>query len=294
MTLLILAAGIGSRYGGLKQMEPFGPNKEFIIDYSVYDAIKAGFDKVVFVIKRELLEDFKNTIGNRLVGKIKVEYAFQDVYDIPNSNKIEREKPWGTGHAILAARNIIKENFLMINADDFYGRDAFIQAYNFLKEEVNDNTFGLIGYKVVNTLSENGAVKRGLCEINDSYVVGITECSVYESDDKLKWKTLKDGKEFETDKDKYVSMSMLLFTPKIFDFLEKDFELFLKNIKNPLTDEFLIHDMIDKHIKQNKLKVKLLKTKSKWYGVTYKEDKEKVASSINKMIDINEYPKKLW
>lgn len=294
MTLLILAAGMGSRFGGLKQMEPMGPNGEFIIDYSVYDAKKAGFNKIVFVIKEEMYEDFKDTIGKRVEDKIDVEYVFQKMEDIPISIDYERIKPWGTGHAILECKNVIHEPFAIINADDFYGRNSFNKAYDFLKNEINDKTFGLIGYRACNTITENGSVKRGVCEINDGVLTGINESSIEKVLDHIHCKSLVDGEEYDVELNRLVSMNMLLFTPKIFEYLENDFVKFLSNIKDKEKDEFLIPEVVDEHIKSGDISVKVIETDSVWYGVTYKEDKESVKNAINNLIDNGEYNKNLW
>ena len=293
MTLLILAAGMGSRFGGLKQMEPMGPNDEFIIDYSVYDAKKAGFNKIVFVIKEEMYEDFKNTIGSRVEGHIEVEYVFQKINDIPIGLYYERIKPWGTGHAILAARDVIHENFAIINADDFYGRDAFLKAYDVLNN-LKDNEFGLIGYRAGNTLTDNGSVKRGVCELDGNKLTGIIESSLEKKGDLIHCKSLSDETEFDIEMNRLVSMNMLLFTPKIFDYLNKDFVYFLKNIKNHAKDEFLIPEVVNNHIKNGDITVKVVETNSTWYGVTYKEDKENVKKAIIEMIKSSEYQNKLW
>ena len=293
MTLLILAAGMGSRFGGLKQMEPFGPNGEFIIDYSVYDAKKAGFNKIVFVIKEEMYEDFKNTIGARIEGHIEVSYVFQKLEDIPVDTKYDRVKPWGTGHAIMAARDVIDENFAMINADDFYGRSSFIKAYDFLKN-AKENEFGLVGYRAINTITENGSVKRGVCNIKDNNLVGIEESSIERNDDIIHCRSLVDEHEFDIEFNTLVSMNMLLFTPKIFEYLNSDIKEFFNNLKNVEKDEFLIPDVLDKHIKNNDITVKVIETDSKWYGVTYKEDKESVVNAINEMIENKEYNANLW
>lgn len=293
MTLLILAAGMGSRFGGLKQMEPFGPNGEFIIDYSVYDAKKAGFNKIVFVIKEEMYEDFKNTIGARIEGHIEVEYVFQKLEDIPVNTKFDRIKPWGTGHAIMAARDVIDTNFAMINADDFYGRNSFVKAYDFLKNAKN-NEFGLVGYRAINTITENGSVKRGVCNIVDGNLAGIEESSLERSGDVIHCKSLVDEHEFDVEFNTLVSMNMLLFTPKIFEYLNQDIKEFFNNLKNVEKDEFLIPDVLDKHIKNNDITVSVIETDSKWYGVTYKEDKLSVVSAINKMIENREYNANLW
>ena len=294
MTLLILAAGMGSRFGGLKQIEPMGPNGEFIIDYSVYDAKKAGFNKIIFVIKEEMYDDFKNTIGKRVEGKIEVEYVFQKMNDVPIEVNYERVKPWGTGHAILACRDIIKENFAIINADDFYGRNSFCSAYEFLKNIKDDTNFGLIGYKAINTITENGSVKRGVCELNGNKLVSIIESNISKNKDKIDCISLTKNKEFQIEFDRLVSMNMLLFTPKIFKYLESDFIDFLNNINDREKDEFLIPEVVDKHIKNGDIVVNVIETDSVWYGVTYKEDKIAVKNAINDMIKNGEYNNKLW
>ena len=294
MTLLILAAGMGSRFGGLKQMEPMGPNGEFIIDYSVYDAKKAGFNKIVFVIKEEMYEDFKNTIGKRVEDKIDVEYVFQKMEDVPVNIDFERIKPWGTGHAILECKNAINEPFAIINADDFYGRNSFVKAYQFLRGGISDKEFGLIGYRACNTITENGSVKRGVCEIENGVLTGINESSIEKVDEHIHCKSLVDGKEYDVELNRLVSMNMLLFTPKIFDYLENDFVSFLNNIKDKEKDEFLIPEVVDLHIKSGDITVKVIETDSVWYGVTYKEDKDSVKNAINKLINNGEYSKNLW
>ena len=293
MTLLILAAGMGSRFGGLKQMEPMGPNGEFIIDYSVYDAIKAGFKKIVFVIKEEMFEDFKNTIGKRIEGKIDVEYVFQKIDDIPVTIDIERVKPWGTGHAILCAKNAINENFAIINADDSYGRNSFVKAYDFLSETSGDS-FGMVAYRAINTITENGSVKRGVCEIENGNLIGIEESSIEKVYNHIHCKSLVDGHEFDVENERLVSMNMLLFTPKLFEYLEKDFVKFFEEIKDKEKDEFLIPEVVDNHIKSGDITVKVIETDSKWYGVTYKEDKDSVKEAISDFIKKGEYNSNLW
>lgn len=293
MTLLILAAGMGSRFGGLKQMEPMGPNDEFIIDYSVYDAKLAGFTKIVFVIKEEMYDEFKKTIGSRVEGKIDVEYVFQKGDNIPVDKTFDRVKPWGTGHAILAAKDVIDENFAIINADDFYGRDAFKKAYDFLGVAKNNN-FGLVGYRAINTITENGSVKRGVCEMEDGKLVGINESSIIKEKDHIHCVSLVSGSEYDIEFNRLVSMNMLLFTPKIFEYLEKDFVEFFDNIKDEEKEEFLIPEVVNKHIKNGDISVSLIETSSVWYGVTYKEDKDSVKCAINDMIKNNEYKENLW
>lgn len=293
MTLLILAAGMGSRFGGLKQLAPMGPNDEFIIDYSIYDAKKAGFTKIVFVIKEEMYDLFKESIGSRVEPHIEVEYVFQKHDDIPVDTKFDRVKPWGTGQAILAAASVINENFAIVNADDFYGRNAFIKAIEFLKE-TKENEFGLIGYRAVNTLTENGSVKRGVCEIEDGKLTGIIESSIEKESDHIHCKSLVDGTEFNIEDNRLVSMNMLLFTPKIFEYLTVDFVDFFKNIKDKEKDEFLIPEVVDKHIKNGDITVDVIETDSVWYGVTYKEDTESVRNAINELVNNGEYNNNLW
>lgn len=293
MTLLILAAGMGSRFGGLKQMAPMGPNGEFIIDYSVYDAIRAGFKKIVFVIKEEMYEEFKNTIGKRVEGHIEVEYAFQKTEDIPVDKYFDRKKPWGTGQAVLVAKDFISENFAMINADDFYGENAFKKAYEFLNT-AKDNEFGMIGYRAANTLTENGSVKRGICELENGKLVGIIESSIEKNGDMIDCVSLTDNHKYHIELDRLVSMNMLLFTPKIFEYLENDFVEFLNNINDIEKDEFLIPEVISKYIKSGDITVEVIETESRWYGVTYKEDTDSVKNAILGMIDSGVYKERLW
>ena len=293
MTLLILAAGMGSRFGGLKQLAPMGPNEEFIIDYSVYDAKKAGFNKIVFVIKEEMYDLFKESIGNRVEPHIDVEYVFQKMEDIPVDEKFNRVKPWGTGHAILAAKDVINENFAIVNADDFYGKNAFIKAIEFMRE-MKENEFGLVGYRAVNTLTENGSVKRGVCEIVDGKLNGIIESSLEKEDDHIHCTSLVDGSEFNIEDNRLVSMNMLLFTPKIFEYLSNDFIEFFKNINDVDKDEFLIPEVVDKHIKNGDIIVSVIDTDSVWYGVTYKEDTDNVRNAIKSLVEKGEYNNILW
>ncbi len=298
MTLVIMAAGMGSRYGGLKQIDPVGPNDEFIIDYSVYDAIKAGFTKVVFIIKEENFEIFKETIGKRVEKQIEVEYVFQDLDVLPEGfiKPEGRIKPWGTTHAILACKDTVKENFAIINADDFYGEDAYKVISKFLKEvDKNSYNAALVGYQVQNTLTENGAVKRGVCESENGYLTKLIESNVIKENGVITASPLDGSESFVVEDDCNVSMNMLGFTPKIFDLLEEDFALFLeKNRENMEKCERVIPDSVFNFIKENKLKVELLSTTARWYGVTYKEDKELIVKEINRMIENKEYPINLW
>ena len=292
-TLLVMAAGMGSRFGGLKQIEPMGPNDEFIIDYSVYDALRAGFTKIVFVIKEELYDVFKETIGSRVESHIKVEYAFQKLENTPIKVDVPREKPWGTGQAILAAKDFIHEPFAVINSDDFYGADAYIQASKFL-DNISDEKFGLVGYEAQNTITENGAVKRGILEIKDNMLVSIEESSIEKEDDHIHCTALADNHEFDVTPDTLVSMNMLLFTPKIFDYLDEGFVKFLNTMKDPMKDEFLIPMVLGERINSGDISVRIISTIAKWYGVTYKEDKDSVKTAISNMIASGEYPNNLW
>lgn len=295
MELVIMAAGMGSRYGGLKQIEPIHKNGEFIIDYSIYDAIRYGFDKVIFIIKKENYEIFKSTIGNRISDKIKTEYVFQNNDNVPFEVSSDRVKPLGTAHAILCCKDMVKDNFLVINSDDFYGRDAFKVASEYLKSEHKSNEFGMVGYIVSNTLTENGSVKRGVCELKDGYITNLVESSVEKVNDKIIASPLDGRDSFEVNDDTLVSMNMFMFTPKIFELLESDFiEFYKNNVNNLLKCEYLITEVVCNNIKKDKITFKVLKTTSKWMGVTYKEDKEVVVEGINSLIEKGEYPDKLW
>lgn len=297
LTLLIMAAGMGSRFGGLKQIEPMGPNGEFLIDYSVYDAIKAGFNKIVFIIKKENYELFKETIGQRVEDKIKTEYVFQDMNNLPKgyTKPVEREKPWGTAHAILCAKDIINEPFAIINADDFYGRDAYFVISEFLKNNEIENNYCLVGYKVVNTLTENGAVKRGVCKLQGEYLTELIESNVIKENGIIIATPLDGRDTFEINDDTCVSMNMLGFTPLIFKYIEDNFPEFLeKNKDNILKCEYLIPDVLEKSTLEGVSTTKVIPTTAKWEGITYKEDKEKVVKSLKLLIDNGEYPNKLW
>ncbi len=295
LTLVIMAAGMGSRFGGLKQIEPIGPNKEFLIDYSIYDAIKAGFTKVVFIIKKENEEIFKSTIGTRVEGHIPVSYVFQEMTNIPVEKDLTgREKPLGTGHAIYCCKNEVTTPFAIINADDFYGRDAFIKIADFLRK-TDDNTYGLVGYKVKNTITENGSVKRGVCYAKDGYLTYIVESSIERTDGKIIATPLNGKEEFEVFDDTLVSMNILGFTPKIFNYLEQELIKFLEDPNTNLEkDEFLIPEVLQTSIAEDNKKVEVLDTTAVWYGVTYKEDKEYVVNGIKKLVDDGIYPNNLW
>lgn len=296
-TLLIMAAGMGSRFGGLKQIEPVGPNGEFIIDYSIYDALKAGFNKVVFVIKRENFDLFKETVGNRVSKHIKVEYAFQDMDDLPGGFKrpIDREKPWGTSHAILSAKNLIHENFAIINADDFYGRDAYYVMSKFLDENHSDNTYCVVGYKLGNTLSLNGSVKRGVCYENSGFLTELIESKVERVDNGIVASPLDGSDSFDVTEDTLVSMNMLGFNTSIFNYIEDNFPKFLEAHKDDILKcEYLIPDTVFDAMSNGFCRVKLLSTSAKWQGITYKEDKQLVVDEISSLVREGVYPSKLW
>lgn len=293
MTLVIMAAGIGSRYGGLKQIESVGPSGEFIIDYSVYDAIKVGFKKVIFIIKEENYEIFKSTIGKRIENHIEVEYVFQNNDNVPVSIPKERTKPLGTAQAILCCKDIIKENFAIVNADDFYGRDAFFKVKEFISNVKNDNDFALIGYNVLDTITDNGSVKRGVCNIKDDYLVSLDESIISKDNHKLSCKTLADNKDIKINNDTIVSMNMFGFTPKVLELFNENFKEFLDN-NDLMTSEYLVPVEINNYLKNKLINVKVIKTTSKWYGITYKEDLNILKDEINKLINNGVYPKDLW
>ena len=276
LTLLIMAGGMGSRFGGLKQLQPVGPNKELLIDYSIYDAVKAGFNKVVFVIKKENFEEFKETVGSRVEPHIKVEYVFQELEDLPEGFTVPegREKPWGTAHAIAAAKDVINENFAIINADDFYGRDAFMVMADFLKneEKKDKEQYSVVGYRVANTLTEHGSVKRGVCEDKDGYLTKITESIVERTDGVIEVKPLSGADAFTVEDDCLVSMNMLGFTKEIFKYIDKKFPEFLEEGIKDLKSEFLIPEVLQMSISDNLSDVKVLETDARWYGITYRDD----------------------
>lgn len=292
MDLVIMAAGMGSRFGGLKQVEPIDKNGNFIIDYSIYDAIKAGFSKVIFIIKEEKFDLFRQTVGKRVENKIEVEYVFQKGLSILPS----RVKPWGTAHAIMSCKDVVKDNFAIINADDFYGFDAFKTAANFLKNvDKNSTNFGLVGYQAKNTITPNGATKRGVCAVKNGVLENIVESTLQLVDGKIYAAPL--GKENQSiiSPETTVSMNMFCFTPTLFEHLTQKFPIFLeKNKQNLEKCEFLIPEVVDNLIKEHKANVQVLKTTAVWQGVTYKEDKPKVVAEIQKLVDNNEYPKELW
>lgn len=295
MQLLIMAAGMGSRFGGLKQIEPMGPNGEFIIDYSVYDAIKAGFSKAIFIIKEENYEVFKDTIGKRVEPYIPVDYVFQKIENVPDFVNVpsDRIKPWGTAQAIYEARDAITEDFLVINADDFYGRDAFMVAKDFLNKE-NKYKYSTIGYKAKNTMTENGSVKRGVIYSENGNLKGIKESKLQYVNGNIIASPLNGDPSFIVKPDDLVSMNILTFDLSIFDYIkEKMYKFFKENEENLDKCEFLIPDVLDEATKEG-IDVKVLTTNAVWQGVTYKEDAPQVKKTIKKLVLNNEYPNDLW
>lgn len=289
--LVIMAAGIGSRFGGgIKQLEPVGPNGEIIMDYSIRDAVEAGFDKVVFVIRKDLEKDFKEVIGERIEKQIPVEYAFQELDDIPQEfqEKFQgRTKPWGTGQAILACRGKVTEPFLVINADDFYGKEAYVEAYQYLKEKreaSGKEPICMVGFVLNNTLSENGGVTRGVCEVDENgHLTNIVEThNIIRKGEKAE---AEDGAK-ELDLDVPVSMNMWGLQPEFLDILEKGFHEFLETTKaDDLKAEYLLPTIIGGLLKEGRAEVTVLNSKDKWFGVTYKEDKESVVNAIKELIE---------
>lgn len=299
LTLIILAAGMGSRFGGLKQITPLGPNDEFIIDYSVYDAIKAGFTKIVFLIKEENYEVFKETIGKRVEPHIHVEYCFQKNDNLPKGYNLptERTKPLGTAHAILCCKDKVQEPFIIINADDFYGKDAYIRAAKFLRnaKDKTPSEYGMIGYLVKNTITENGAVKRGVCEVENHKLLKLIESSVEKVGTQIIAEPLNGSPAFEVSENDTVSMNMLLFTPSIFGYIENHFKEFLDENKDNLnTCEYLIPDVLFKAIQDGFATATVLTTTATWYGVTYPEDAETVKEALKTLVAKKEYPNHLW
>ena len=299
ITLVILAAGMGSRFGGLKQITPMGPNDEFIIDYSVYDAIKAGFTKIVFIIKEENYDIFKKTIGKRVEPHINVEYVFQKNDNLPIGYEAfkNREKPLGTAHAILCCKEKVNEPFAIINADDFYGRDAYFKAAEFLIEEHDDTKehYGMVGYIVNNTITASGSVKRGVCEVTEGYLQKLIESTVERVDGKIIAQPLNGTPSFEVEEDTTVSMNLLLFNPSIFNYLEKKLPEFLEKNSNKIDSaEFLIPDVLFESIEEGISDVKVIKTTATWHGVTYKEDTDDVKNSIKELVSMGVYKENLW
>lgn len=298
MDLVIMAAGMGSRFGGLKQIEPIDKNGDFIIDYSIYDAIRCGFDRVVFIIKEENYDIFRQTVGKRVEKQIETKYVFQKNDNLPAGVVIpaDRTKPLGTAHAILCCKDVVKGNFAIINADDFYGLDAYKVIGNFLKNNNNEAEYAVAGYIVENTLTENGKVKRGVCAKDNGYLTKIIESSIgKEEDGKIVATPLSGEPSFEVSNTDTVSMNMFGFTAKLFDHLVRKFEIFFENNKDNLnTCEYLIPDVVSELIQEGEVKVKVIPTTARWQGITYKEDKQKLMDEIDSLVKNKEYPENLW
>lgn len=300
--LVIMAAGMGSRFGGLKQIEPISDKGEIILDFSLYDAFMAGFKKAIFVIKRENEDDFRKLIDNGAAKYMKVDYAFQQLNDLPDGYSVPegREKPWGTAHAVMAARHLADGPIAVINADDYYGPGAFQTIYDFLEGACDGEKYSycMVGYDIENTLTENGFVSRGVCKTSEQgFLTEITERTkiqwkdgeiVYTEDDGKTWKNLPKGTT--------VSMNFWGFTPSMMKEMEAGFPAALDKIlaENPLKGEYFLPGVVDRLLREGKAEVKVLKSRDRWYGVTYKEDKESVVSALQSMKDKGEYPDKLW
>ncbi|MES2329152.1 MAG: sugar phosphate nucleotidyltransferase [Bacteroidota bacterium] len=296
-TLVILAAGMASRYGSMKQIESFGPGGETIMDYSIYDAMRAGFGKVVFIIREEFAENFKAIFEPKLKGRIETDYVFQHLTSFTGGRELPaaRTKPWGTAHAVLCCKGKVNEPFAVINADDYYGRDAFVKAYNFLTTQCDAKTYSIIGYELKNTLSDNGSVSRGVCDVDaDNNLTDINErTSIFRG--KSGKITYEDATGLhEVSEDSLVSMNYLCFDPSFIDVCESQFSEFLDKHMNEAKAEFFIPTATKHFIESGKGNVKVIPTSAKWFGVTYKEDAPGVQASINALVEAGEYPASLW
>lgn len=295
-TLLVLAAGMGTRYGGNKQLDEVGPSGETIIDYSIYDAIRAGFGKIVFVIRRDIEEQVKERFVKKLKGKIDVDYVFQEITNLPEGVKVspDRQKPWGTSHAILVTAHKIKEPFGVINADDYYGVESFKILHDFLVNDKDPNCYCIVGYKLGNTLSDHGHVNRGVCSVGaDGLLKNMVETRQIEKTPDGARAPLPDGTFQKFTGEEVVSMNLWGFKPSCFSFLNAEFKLFLENKGMDPKSELDIPTSVDKFIKSGQIKIKNLMSNERWFGVTYREDKPFVVESINKMIRAGVYPSKI-
>ena len=303
-TLVVMAAGIGSRFGGgIKQLEPMGPNGEIIMDYSIFDAKEAGFNKVVFIIRKDLEKDFKEIIGNRIEKVIDVDYAFQEMDNLPEGFSVPegRKKPWGTGQAILSCKGIVNEPFVVINADDYYGKTGFKKIYEYLmnaksKEENGTYDFCMAGFVLGNTLSENGTVTRGVCQPDEEgYLATVVETGGIREVEDGKIAHEDNGSDMEIEKESLVSMNMWGFTPDFIDVLDEGFKDFLASVpEGDIKKEYLLPGMVDSLIQSGDAKVKILPTEDKWFGVTYKEDKDAVVEAFRDLIAHGVYKEDLW
>lgn len=296
-TLVIMAAGMASRYGSMKQIQQFGPSGETIMDYSIYDAIKSGFGKVVFIIRKDFAEDFKNIFEPKLAGKIETEYVYQELDAFLGAQSIpeDRKKPWGTAHAILCAHNAVQGPFAVINADDFYGSDAFVKANNFLVTECSEDLYGIVAYNLNKTLSEHGSVSRGVIEVGDEdQLLGINErVKLYRQDGQIVYEET-DGSTHPVQEEAKSSMNFWCFHPSIFPFIREEFAAFLGRSINDPKAEFLIPFVADRFIKSGRGSIKVIPTSAPWFGVTYREDAPIVQKNLDQLIETNEYPNRLW
>jgi len=289
-TLALLAAGMGSRYGGLKQVDPVGPSGETLLDYSIYDALRAGFGKIVFIIRHDIEQQFREVVGNRFAGRVPVEYAFQELNDLPAGFSVPegRSKPWGTTQAVIAAESVVKEPFAVLNADDFYGRESFEAVAQHFSSGSND--LGMVGFQLKNTLSDHGTVARGICGVgSDGYLTSVEEFTKIE-------KTASGAREGERtfSGDELVSMNFWGFQPTIFKDLRESFAAFLQRSGTELKSECYIPATVNELMAAGKVRVKMLSSRSPWFGVTYKEDKPRVVESIARLVEQGVYPSKLW
>lgn len=299
MQLVILAAGMGSRFGGLKQMEPMDEANNFLLDYSVYDAKRAGFSSIVFIIKHSFYKEFKETIGNRVSKLMKVEYAFQELDDLPEGFTCPegREKPWGTAHAILAARDVIREDFIIINGDDFYGKETYEVAFKHLSSlpKNEKGKYANVAFEVANTMTENGSVKRGVIFTDkNNYLSKLIESSIENVNGKIVCTPLENGDKFEVEPNHLVSMNLFAFNVDLIDHLKTKFKVWLKDNISNLKAEFLIPTVVDELVHENKASVKILSTPAQWFGVTYKEDKPGVVKALKELTDKGLYKKGLY
>lgn len=294
MDLVIMAAGMGSRFGGLKQVEPINEHGEFIVDYSLYDAIMAGFDRVIFVIRKENFELFNQTVGKRVEKKIEIKYVFQETSNLPIQISIGRKKPLGTGHAIFCIKDVVSNKFAVINSDDFYGADAFKVLYDFLKHNEDKMNFATVNYPIGQTLSD-GVCKRGVCIVKNGEILEIIESTVEKYKDKIKATSLVDAKEFLIGFDNPVSVNMFGLDRCLFNYLIPRFEEFLMENKSNLKDcEFLLPAVLSEMMEQKRIRLTSLKTTAKWQGITYREDKERLVRYIKKQTLEGFYPSSLW
>jgi dTDP-glucose pyrophosphorylase len=298
VSLVVLAAGMGSRYGGLKQMDAFGPNGETIIDYSLFDAHRAGFNHIVFIIREHFAEKFKETFGPKLAGRMDVDYVYQELDNVPlnYTPAPERDRPWGTAHAVWVAHDVIDGPFGIINADDYYGRESYETLFKFLTSEHEKEEYAVVGYNLSNTLSAHGTVNRGVCQADqDGYLIGIEECTkIGRNQDGLISYPGENGEVRTLSPNAPVSMNMWGFFPSYFDYFEHEFGIFLANYGQEIKSEYYIPKLIDTLIQTGERKTKVLSCDAEWFGVTYREDKEFVSQRLDRLIASGIYPKYLW